>query len=367
METLTKLFAGYSIGGDAYDEVVQFCMPFGKRVLLIGGKTGLLKGKPCLDLVLLKAEGRLEIVDTVVYGNECTYERIHELSHAYKDRDIDMVFGMGGGKAMDTAKGTACELGVPVFTFPTIPSNCAAMAALSVVYKADGRFDSFYYYDRPAVHCFINTDILIHAPKKYFRAGMGDTVAKYFECCFSARGDELDYHSALGREISNLCYERIRTYAGQAMAEFDAGSSGNGFLQTVLTIIVNTGIVSHMVEDCYNCAVAHSVCYGLDLLPDVAEKFLHGDLVGYGILIQLALDGNDKELMEVRALLKKLLIPVTLLQMQTPCEREFLKAVIKETAAGPDMEHIPYPVTEDMIWEAMQKVEAVGSAGSCFQ
>lgn len=40
---------------------------------------------------------------------------------------------------------------------------------------------------------------MIHAPKMYFRAGMGDTIAKYFECHFSARGDELDYHSALGR------------------------------------------------------------------------------------------------------------------------------------------------------------------------
>ena len=200
MDAVTKLFAGYTIGDEAYRQVDRFCSPYGKRVLLIGGETGMSKGLPVLCEALKAADSRLEIVDTAVYGTECTYERIRELSSLYKDKAIDMVFGMGGGKAMDTAKGAAYELGVPVFTFPTIPSNCASMAALSVVYRKDGGFDSFYYFERPAVHCFINTDIMIHAPKMYFRAGMGDTIAKYFECHFSARGDELDYHSALGRE-----------------------------------------------------------------------------------------------------------------------------------------------------------------------
>lgn len=359
METITKLFAGYSIGVDAYDQVDRYCAPYGKRVLLIGGETGISKGKPYLEQALLRTKSGLTITDTVIYGKECTYGRIHELSAFYKDKEIDMVFAMGGGKAMDTAKGVAFELGIPMFTFPTIPSNCAAMAALSVVYREDGGFDSFYFYKSPAVHCFINTDLLIHAPKKYFRAGMGDTIAKYFECHFSARGDELDYHSALGREISNLCYERIKTYGRQALLEFERKEPEEGFLQTVLTIIVNTGLVSHMVEDCYNCAAAHSVCYGLDLLPGVAEKFLHGDLVGYGVLIQLALDGNMEELNEVRALLINMGIPVTLREMDTPCDRTYLASVIAETVNGPDMEHIPYPVTEDMVWNAMKAVEAL--------
>lgn len=361
MEVLTKLFAGYSIGVDAYEQVDSICSPHGTKVLLIGGATGLLKGKPRLMEALEKAGSNLRLMDTVVYGKECTYERIGELERLYRDRQVDMVFGMGGGKAMDTAKGVAFRLGVPVFTFPTIPSNCAAMAALSVVYKAAGGFDSFYFYERPAVHCFIDTQILIQAPGSYFRAGMGDTIAKYFECHFSSRGDELDYHSALGREISNLCYERIKAYAKKAMEEFEQGRPGDGFNQTVLTIIVNTGLVSHLVEDCYNCAAAHSVCYGLDLVPGVNERFLHGDLVGYGVLIQLLLDGKTEEADEVRVLLEALHIPVTLREMGISCSRDALGAVLRETVSGPDMEHIPFPVTEEMVWEAMRAAEEIGS------
>lgn len=357
MEAVTKLFAGYTIGDEAYFHVDRFCSPYGKRVLLIGGETGLQRGRPVLKEALVKTGSSLEIVDTVIYGKECTYERIRELKNLYKDKGIDMVFGMGGGKAVDTAKGVAYEMGVPIFTFPTIPSNCASMAALSVVYRRDGSFDSFYYFERPAVHCFINTDIMIHAPKMYFRAGMGDTIAKYFECHFSAREDELDYHSALGREISNLCYERIRTYAEKALEEFEDGEAGNAFTQVVLAITVNTGLVSHMVEDCYNCALAHAVCYGLDLIPGVAERFLHGDLVGYGILIQLAVDRQEETLKEVRLLLRMLSIPVTLKELGIPQDKELMGAMLKESVSGPDMEHIPYPVTEDMVWEAIGRVE----------
>ena len=46
---------------------------------------------------------------------------------------------------------------------------------------------------------------------------MGDTVAKHFECCFSSRGDQLDHSSALGREISNLCYGPLLDCGQQAL------------------------------------------------------------------------------------------------------------------------------------------------------
>ena len=82
MENLTKLFAGYTIGPDSYKEIDRFCRPYGKNVLLIGGKTALEKGKPRLDRALEETEG-LSIMDAVVFGKECTYEKIHELRDRY--------------------------------------------------------------------------------------------------------------------------------------------------------------------------------------------------------------------------------------------------------------------------------------------
>ncbi len=46
-----------------------------------------------------------------------------------------MVFGVGGGKALDTAKCLCITDDKPVFTFPTIASNCAACTSVSIIYN----------------------------------------------------------------------------------------------------------------------------------------------------------------------------------------------------------------------------------------
>ena len=356
--TYSVNFANYTIGEDAYQKVNEVCTHYGTKALLIGGELALKAGKEKLELAINSTdEKQISIVDTVLFGTDCTYDRMEELAVYAKECGADMIFGMGGGKALDTAKGTAEKSGLPVFTFPTIAATCAATTALSVVYKEDGNFDSFYFYEKPARHSFIDTEIIACAPERYLRAGIGDTLGKYFECHFAARGDELHHSSALGREISNMCYLPLLTYGEEALKECQENRTGIALQQAVLANIVSTGLVSLLVLDEYNCAIAHSVYYGLVLLPGFEEENLHGDVVAYGVLVQLMVDGEDEKAKEMKAFLKKLGIRTTLAEMGAPIDRDALKEVLTETVTGPDMEHIPYEVTEDMIYEALVKVE----------
>ena len=72
-----------------------------------------------------------------------------------------------------------------------------------------------------------------------------------------------------------------------------------------------------------------------------------------------AIDGDEAKMMELKRFMERLGIPSTLKDMGVEVKREHLEAVLKETVAGPDMEHIPYEITEDMVFEAMQKVERI--------
>ena len=63
----------------------------------------------------------------------------------------------------------------------------------------------------------------------------------------------------------------------------------------MLANIVSTGLVSLLVLDQYNCAVAHSVYYGLVLLDGFEAENLHGDVVAYGVLVQLLVDGEEEK------------------------------------------------------------------------
>ncbi len=358
MKSYSVFFANYTIGEDAYEQVVSVCAPHGSRILLIGGEKAMAAAG---DLVKEAIKGSsLEIVDEVVFGKDCTYGAIDQWAVYAREQKADMIFGLGGGKALDTAKGAAARAGLPVFTFPTIAATCAATTALSVVYKEDGNFDSFYFFDRPARHCFINTSVIAKAPFIYLRAGMGDTIGKFFECHFSARGDQLEHSSFMGREISNLCYGPLLEHGVQALNDCRENKVSFALEQAVLANIVSTGMVSLMVVDDYNCAIAHSVYYGLVLIPGFEEKYLHGDVVAYGVLVQLAVDQDMERLKEVKRFMQQLGILSTLKEMGIPLDREYLKEVLKETVTGPDMEHIPYPVTEDMIFEGMKVVEELG-------
>lgn len=357
MNSYTVCFANYTIGADAYENVADLCQIYGTRILLIGGSKALGAGKEKLEDAI--RESVLTIAETVEYGNDCTYAWIEKWADYARELDVDMIFGMGGGKALDTAKGAAEKAGLPVFTFPTTAATCAATTALSVVYREDGNFDSFYFYERPAIHCFIDTQIIAESPAAYLRAGMGDTIGKHFECHFAARGDKLSHSSALGREISNLCYGPILEHGEQALADCRKNLATHALEQVILANIVSTGLVSLLVIDDYNCAVAHSVYYGLVLLEGFEERYLHGDVVAYGVLVQLAIDGDEAKMMELKRFMERLGIPSTLKDMGVEVKREHLEAVLKETVAGPDMEHIPYEITEDMVFEAMQKVERI--------
>ena len=357
MEKYSTYFCNYSIGENCYDEVPGVCARYGNKILLIGGENAMKAGREKLELALFGT--KFVIVDAVVYGHECTHAVITKLAKYAKALGVDMIFGMGGGKALDTAKGAACEAGLPVFTFPTIAATCAATTALSVVYREDGSFDDFYFFDRPAVHSFIDLAIIANAPAVYLQAGMGDTIGKYFECHFSARGDQLAHPSALGRAISNMCYFPLRDCGVQALKDCKNGRCTEALREAVLANIVSTGLVSLMVLDQYNCAVAHSVYYGLVCIQGFEEENLHGNVVAYGVLVQLAVDGKTEEAKDLKQFLQDMEIRTTLKEMGVELNRAKMEEVLTEIVTGPDMEHIPYPINKDMIYRGMEIVEAL--------
>ncbi|MFR3752757.1 MAG: iron-containing alcohol dehydrogenase [Enterocloster sp.] len=56
-------------------------------------------------------------------------------------RQSDVLLAVGGGKCVDTVKLAADLLRKPVFTIPTIASNCAPVTKLSIMYGEDGTFE----------------------------------------------------------------------------------------------------------------------------------------------------------------------------------------------------------------------------------
>ena len=351
----------FIFGRGVYARFPALCAPLGSRFAVIGGETAMEKGLPSLRAALETDSPAL--LGAFPFGGACTQQAMDRLRDQISPLRPDFLVGMGGGKAIDTAKGVAHQLGLPLVSLPTLVSNCAPITALSVVYREDGPFDRFLFYDAPPALTMVDLELAANAPAPYFRAALGDTLAKHLESTFCARGDEpgvsIDHMSMIGVSLSPTCYEPILRFGRAALDEVERHEAGPAMELCARSVIVSAGLVSLMANDDYNCALAHAVCYGLQLFPHVEREFLHGDLVAYGALVQLVLDGQIERARELRRFLVSLGTPVTLAQMRVPLDRAALEAALTEATTGPDMAHIPYPITRDMVFEAMARVETL--------
>lgn len=225
---------------------------------------------------------------SLVRGNS-TYGNIEQLIQHESVQKADVLFAVGGGRACDTVKVIGEKLAKPVFTFPTIGSNCSPVTAVCVIYNEEGVMDGLFFPSKPPVHTFIDTAIIAEAPDKYLWAGIGDALSKEVESTFSARGDDLGYTDRLGIQIGKMCIDRLLTYGTQALKDSADDRPSYAIEQVVSDIIVTTGLVSVLVNNNYNSAMAHSFYYGTTVLEKM-EGYLHGASVSYGVLTLLMMD-----------------------------------------------------------------------------
>lgn len=267
-----------------------------------------------------------------------------------------MVFAVGGGRAIDTCK-TLCDMeNKPVFSFPTIASNCSPVTAVCVIYDDETHsFKELYFPQKSPLHSFINTKIITEAPYEYIWAGIGDALSKQYETGFSSRNDEMSHTNALGVQISKNCSDTLLQYGLEALTSAKNHQVSESLEQVVLTIIVSTGLVSVLVINDYNSCLAHSIYYGCTMLPQ-GEKHLHGELVSYGVLVMLLLDKQQTEFEKVYAFNRQAKLPTCLKDIEISTKEE-LDIVLDKVMTTNDIVHVPYKITREMVYDAIMDLE----------
>lgn len=357
MENYSIYLPAYSIGPDVYSKIPEICLPYGRCAVIIGGHKAMASAKEQIEEAVYGSG--LELSGFIWFGTEATYENVYRLKEMKEVQSADMIFAVGGGKATDTAKALAALVEKPVFTFPTIASNCSACTSVSIMYNPDGSFKEPFFFAKPPVHAFIQTSIIINTPTKYMWAGIGDTYAKHFESTISSRGEDLVHYTALGVGMSSMCYEPLMKYGRKALNDQAEGRISYEFEQTVLSIIVTTAIVSilvtmeHIID--YNTGLAHAIYYALTSFPHIEEGHLHGELVGYGVLLLLLIDGQEENFRRVYEFNRSISLPVCMEDVEIT--EEDLDAVIKKAVSMKDIDHNPYIITEEMLRDAFYTLE----------
>ncbi|WP_243661820.1 iron-containing alcohol dehydrogenase [Miniphocaeibacter halophilus] len=132
----TMYLPSYSIGEDVFKLIPQICSKYGNTCVFIGGKTVLEKIKPHIENSI--GDSVLSILDYIWYGGNATYENAERLAKNEYVKRVDIIFGVGGGRAIDTVKYVREITKKPFFTIPTIAATCAAVTKNFVMYYPSG-------------------------------------------------------------------------------------------------------------------------------------------------------------------------------------------------------------------------------------
>lgn len=300
-------------------------------------------------------------VEIVRHGGECSERAIAALVAAARSARASVVVGAGGGKALDTAKAAARDLGLPVVVFPTIAASDAPCSALAVVYNDDGTvaYDTFLPGNPDLV--LVDIALIAKAPARFLAAGIGDALATWYEAescrqsgafnCMKMAGVPLAY------EVARFCRDTIFEFGAAALAECDAKQAGDALERVVEANILLSGIGF----ESGGVAAAHAIHHGLCELDDV-HHHLHGEKVAIGVLAGLLIQGRQEEFEKVRTFCRSVRLPTTLgdigIAEATP---EKLAIVARRACrAGEIIHNEPMPVTEDMVVAALEKLARGG-------
>lgn len=347
----------YSIGSTIYDKIGPVCESYGKKVLVIGGEKALAAAYN--KIASYVEQTNLEIIGKELFGKDCTYATVEKLRALPVYQEADMVFGVGGGKALDTVKCLCITDDKPVFAFPTIASNCSACTSVSIMYNDDGTFLKPHFFVRPVMHSFIDTEIIAKAPSQYMWAGIGDTYAKYYEATISSRNERLEHFTSLGVAVSRMCRDPLMDYGPKAFADHQKGLCTYDVEQVILAIVVTTGIASiFLTKDFtpdYNSGLAHAIFYAMTSYPVIEERHLHGEVVGFGVLLALLVDGQYDEFGKVYELNRAVGLPVSLEEIEIT-EEQWTECMNRIPDMS-DVAHYPYKVTVEMLSDAMERLK----------
>ncbi|MBE0477777.1 glycerol dehydrogenase [Candidatus Aerophobetes bacterium] len=339
----------------------------GKYVSAMGGTKALLMGGPTALSVsqeAIKESLKQHNIDCIVekFTGESTRSEVNRLVDIGKKNKVNFLIGAGGGKAVDAAKVVSYYLEVPLALVPTIAATDAACSAQAPIYTDEHVFEELVIRPKNPDLVLASTDIIAKAPIRFFVAGMGDAISTKFEAEACWKASVINFHGGSVGE-SALCLARWCT---DAVIEY--GEEAKKFLQKR---VVNE-VVEKVVEACVyassvsfeNCglSIAHGYQVGFTGLKET-QQYLHGEIVGFSTLAHIVLENQPEEVKDkVFRFCYSVGLPVTLAQIGLKdAPRELLMKAINESFERIGwFNNEPFPVTADMLYEALIKTDKRG-------
>ena len=351
----------YRQGVGAFETLGDLCVLFGKKPLVVADDFVLELFSQRLKTVLAGAQVTPVFAS---FAGECSPSAIDKASDEARSASCDLVIGIGGGKALDAAKGVKLECGLPIVIVPTVASNDSPTSRLAITYSDAGEFIGPRFMVTNPEAILVDTGIIAQAPLRYFVAGIGDALVTSFEAeqCrlsgvenfFGGRPTE----AALS--LAAHCYQLVRQYGAEAVADVAAKKATEAVEKVVEANVLLSGLG---FEGC-GVAAAHAVGMAIPEIPGIGG-ILHGEEVAVGLITQLVLEGRDPDFMrDIFAFYDVVGLPSTLQQLGLDAVTDEKIRIVADFAARPKsrIHNMSMKIDADMLKEAIRTANDMAMA-----
>lgn len=336
------------------DEVAKL----GARILLVHGERSFAVVERPLRRSL--AEARVACAATSHLG-PVTSTAIDRLVNAVRTGRHDLVLGIGGGRVLDAAKAAAHIAAVPYVTMPTSPATCAATTSLSVLYDEGGVWQGPSFAAACPALVVLDPSVLASASDRLLAAGVLDAWCKVEEVRLAA----------LTAVTTGVLLETALATCDVLARSVDpaSGALANGLpvdqverASLAETVIVLPGLIAGLAGEGNKLAAAHAVHNAFTRLPE-HHRSLHGELVAFGVLVQVALAGADEATLSARIRwIESLGVTPTLSALGCRAYHDDPRPVSAWLMAAPALRRAFPSVTEERLAGVILAVDALATA-----
>lgn len=352
-----KYIQGYGVTGCA----AQYLKPLGDRLLVIGGK----KALNSVENTLIQSIQRADMKCVVeAFNGDSTQKEIDRLVDSGKQNHVNAIVGVGGGKAIDTAKAVANYLGMPVGIVPTVASTDAPTSTVAVIYNDEGEFSHYQYFNNPDI-VLVDTAIIAKSPARFLVSGIGGAIGVSYEteACYVSKAKTTagGSPSYMAVKCAQMARDTLLEHGYTAKISVE-----NGRWSPYVDMVVEANLLfSGIGFESGGLAVAHSIYHGYRSLNK--RKCLHGEVVAFGTIVQMILEcRSEKEVKSIIEFFKKLGLPCTLEQLgidkNYKNELEKIANVALEKGTAKNM---GFSLKPSEIYEAIALADIIGSDIRC--
>ena len=296
------------------------------------------------------------------FNRECSKQEINRLSDILSEKEAHVVVGIGGGKAMDTAKVVAHNAHLPVIIVPTIASTDAPTSSLAIIYTEDGQLDERLILPKNPEIIIVDSEVISKAPVRLLVAGMGDALATYYEAMSVHRSGAKvlagGYGSVSALALAKSCRDTL----------FAEGLRAKMSVEKQLTsislekIIEANTYLSGIGFESGGVSGAHAIQYGFLALEET-HKYYHGEKVAFGLIAMMVLQNDPlEEIKEVINFCKSVGLPTTMAQIgvTNPTNESIMEVAKFSMIPGRTIHNMPIVLTPERVAEAIWAADALG-------